>query len=76
MQQGIVDSSSTNPSVSFPVTYTTNYVPIFGYQSDNSNSPNFRHLGVYLLNSTNLSLDGFTVYGSSVLKRFWMTRGY
>lgn len=75
-QQGIVDASSTNTTVTFPISYTTKYFPYFGYQSDNSNSVNHRALGVYDLYNTTLSLTGFTVYGSSVMRRFWMTRGY
>ena len=75
-QQGVVDASSSNTTVTFLISYTTKYFPYFGYQSDNSNSPNFRHLGVYALYDTNPSLTGFTVYGSSVMRRFWMTRGY
>ena len=75
-QQGIVDASSSNTTVTFLISYTTKYFPYFGYQSDNSNGMNHRALGVYALYNTALSLTGFTVYGSSVMRRFWMTRGY
>ena len=75
-QTGIVDASSSNTQVTFPIVYKSNYFPYFGYQSDNSNSINHRALGVYALYNTDLPLTGFTVYGSSVMRRFWMTRGY
>ena len=76
IEWGKVDASSSNTNVTFPIPYTTGYTPLFGYQSDNSNSPNFRHLGVYSLYNSTLSLTGFTLYGSSVIRRFWMTIGY
>ena len=75
-QYGIVDASSSNTTVTFPISYTTKYFPYFGYQSDNSNGMNHRALGVYSLYNTDLSLTGFTICGSSVMRRFWMTRGY
>ena len=75
-QYGIVDASSSNTTVTFPISYTTKYFPYFGYQSDNSNGMNHRALGAYALYNTTLSLTGFIVYGSSVMRRFWMTRGY
>lgn len=76
IQWGKVEPSSSNTQVTFPLAYTSYYIPLFGYQSDNSNGMNHRALGAYVIYTSSLSLTGFPVYGSSVMRRFWMTIGY